>query len=251
MRRPTWASRCSRSARRSARCSPATPSATGSARTARTTKSTCSCRETGRQLASDLGNLYLTTNKRGPDGELRMVPLRQVAEIVETTSPQIIKRQDLQRRVGALRQRRGPAVGRRRRRRAEDRRRRPSCRRATASTSAASAGHAGVVPGGAGGARARDDLHLPDPRLAVRELPAAARDHGVAAVLADRRVPGAAAHGHDAQHLLDHRLHHADGPGDQERDPAGRLRQPRAPRAARALHDALLARRARCGCGRS
>jgi multidrug efflux pump subunit AcrB len=53
----------------------------------------------GRRLAADLGNLYISTNKRGPDGELRMVPLRQVAEIVETTSPQIIKRQDLQRRV--------------------------------------------------------------------------------------------------------------------------------------------------------
>ena len=52
-----------------------------------------------RRLVSDLGNLYLTTGKRGPDGELRMVPLRQVAEIVETTSPQIIKRQELQRRV--------------------------------------------------------------------------------------------------------------------------------------------------------
>jgi hypothetical protein len=36
-----------------------------------------------RQLASDLGNLYVSTNKRGPDGELRMVPLRQVADIVE------------------------------------------------------------------------------------------------------------------------------------------------------------------------
>jgi multidrug efflux pump subunit AcrB len=53
----------------------------------------------GRRLASDLGNLYLSTNKRGPDGDLRMVPLRQVADIVESTSPQIIKRQDLQRRV--------------------------------------------------------------------------------------------------------------------------------------------------------
>jgi hydrophobic/amphiphilic exporter-1 (mainly G- bacteria), HAE1 family len=53
-----------------------------------------------RQLASDLGNLYLTTNKRGPDGQMRMVPLRQVAELAESTSPQIIKRQDLQRRVG-------------------------------------------------------------------------------------------------------------------------------------------------------
>jgi multidrug efflux pump subunit AcrB len=53
-----------------------------------------------RRMASDLGNLYLTSSKRGPDGQMRMVPLRQVAELVETTSPQIIKRQDLQRRVG-------------------------------------------------------------------------------------------------------------------------------------------------------
>ncbi|HET7096024.1 MAG TPA: efflux RND transporter permease subunit, partial [Casimicrobiaceae bacterium] len=52
-----------------------------------------------RRLAADLSNLYLTTTKRGPDGEMRMVPLRQVAELVETTSPQIIKRQELQRRV--------------------------------------------------------------------------------------------------------------------------------------------------------
>jgi hydrophobe/amphiphile efflux-1 (HAE1) family protein len=52
-----------------------------------------------RQLTSDLGNLYLTSNRVGPEGNPRMVPLRQVAEIVETTSPQIIKRQDLQRRV--------------------------------------------------------------------------------------------------------------------------------------------------------
>jgi hydrophobic/amphiphilic exporter-1 (mainly G- bacteria), HAE1 family len=53
-----------------------------------------------RQLASDLGNLYLTTNRRGPDGQMRMVPLRQVADLVESASPQIVKRQDLQRRVG-------------------------------------------------------------------------------------------------------------------------------------------------------
>ncbi|MEO8848248.1 MAG: efflux RND transporter permease subunit [Casimicrobiaceae bacterium] len=52
-----------------------------------------------RELASDLGNLYLPTNKLGPNGEARMVPLRQVAEIVESTSPQIIKREALQRRV--------------------------------------------------------------------------------------------------------------------------------------------------------
>ncbi len=52
-----------------------------------------------RRLSADLSNLYLSTSKKGPDGETLMVPLRQVAEIVETTSPQIIKRQELQRRV--------------------------------------------------------------------------------------------------------------------------------------------------------
>ncbi|MGA8031698.1 MAG: efflux RND transporter permease subunit, partial [Casimicrobiaceae bacterium] len=53
-----------------------------------------------RQVASDIGNLYLTTNRRGPDGQMRMVPLRQVADIVASTSPQIIKRDDLERRIG-------------------------------------------------------------------------------------------------------------------------------------------------------
>ena len=64
-----------------------------------------------RRLASDLGNLYLTTNKRGPEGQMRMVPLRQVAELVETTSPQIIKRQDLQRRIGIYANAEGRAAG--------------------------------------------------------------------------------------------------------------------------------------------
>ena len=86
-----------------------------------------------RQLASDLGNLYLTSNRTGPDGAARMVPLRQVAEIVETTSPQMIKRQDLQRRVALYANAEGrppatstptsPSSSRRRR-----------CRPATAST---------------------------------------------------------------------------------------------------------------------
>ena len=71
-----------------------------------------------RQIASDLCNLYLTTNKRGPDGELRMVPLRQVAEIVETDEPA----DDQPRGAAAarvdLRQCAGPARGRRRHRRA-------------------------------------------------------------------------------------------------------------------------------------
>ncbi|MCC7327029.1 MAG: efflux RND transporter permease subunit [Burkholderiales bacterium] len=64
-----------------------------------------------RQLASDLANLHLTTNKRGPDGELRMVPLRQVAEIVETSSPQTIRREELQRRVAIYANAQGRPAG--------------------------------------------------------------------------------------------------------------------------------------------
>ncbi|MFO1302352.1 MAG: efflux RND transporter permease subunit [Burkholderiales bacterium] len=64
-----------------------------------------------RQIATDLSNLYLTTNKRGPDGELRMVPLRQVAEIVESTSPQTIRREELMRRVAIFASAQGRPAG--------------------------------------------------------------------------------------------------------------------------------------------
>ena len=89
-----------------------------------------------RRLAADLSNLYLSTTKKGPDGEARMVPLRQVAEIVETTSPQIIKRQELQRRVALYANVEGRPVRRRQQGRAEDHQGDRRCRRATASTSA-------------------------------------------------------------------------------------------------------------------
>ena len=193
-----------------------------------------------------------STNKRGPDGELRMVPLRQVAEIVESTSPQIIKRagaaaarRDLRERAGAAR-RATSARTSTKIIKADDAAARLSLRRSAARQKDMQES----FQRGDGRARPRGDLHLPDPRVAVRELPAAGRDHGVAAALADRRVPRAAAHRHDAQHLLDDRLHHADGPRHQERDPAGRLRQSRAPRR-RDRCAMRCSRRARCGCARS
>ena len=52
-----------------------------------------------RQIASDLGDLALTSTRLNADGTPRLVPLRQVAEFVPSASPQQIKRQDLQRRV--------------------------------------------------------------------------------------------------------------------------------------------------------
>ncbi|PWB60850.1 MAG: nodulation protein NolG [Betaproteobacteria bacterium] len=53
-----------------------------------------------RRIASDLGDLRVVSSKPGPNGAPVLVPLRQVVEFRESTSPQIIKRQELQRRVG-------------------------------------------------------------------------------------------------------------------------------------------------------
>jgi HAE1 family hydrophobic/amphiphilic exporter-1 len=54
----------------------------------------------GRRIAADLGELYVMSSRVGADGSPILVPLRQVVDFQPSTSPQIIKRQDLQRRVG-------------------------------------------------------------------------------------------------------------------------------------------------------
>ncbi len=53
-----------------------------------------------RQKLSDLGDLYISTNRMDANGVPLMVPLRQVVEFIPSTSPQVIKRQNLERRVG-------------------------------------------------------------------------------------------------------------------------------------------------------
>ena len=55
--------------------------------------------KSGRRIAADLGDLYVTSSRLNPDGTPRMVALRQVAEFVPTFSAQQVKRMDLQRRV--------------------------------------------------------------------------------------------------------------------------------------------------------
>jgi HAE1 family hydrophobic/amphiphilic exporter-1 len=52
-----------------------------------------------RRIASDLGDLYLTGTRLNTDGTQMLVPLRQVANFVETTEAQQLKRLNLQRRV--------------------------------------------------------------------------------------------------------------------------------------------------------
>ncbi|MDP9109265.1 MAG: efflux RND transporter permease subunit, partial [Pseudomonadota bacterium] len=54
----------------------------------------------GRERLTDLGDLAVVSKNLSADGKPIMVPLRQVAEFVPSTSPQVIKRQALQRRVG-------------------------------------------------------------------------------------------------------------------------------------------------------
>ena len=52
-----------------------------------------------REITSDLGDLYVSSTRVDADGNVALVPLRQVADFVETGSPQQIKRLNLQRRI--------------------------------------------------------------------------------------------------------------------------------------------------------
>jgi multidrug efflux pump subunit AcrB len=55
--------------------------------------------KSGRQKISDLADLSLASSHRDSAGNPLMVPLRQVVEFVPSTSPQVLKRQALERRV--------------------------------------------------------------------------------------------------------------------------------------------------------
>jgi hydrophobe/amphiphile efflux-1 (HAE1) family protein len=55
--------------------------------------------KSGRQKVADLADLAVASSKRDAAGNPIMVPLRQVVEFVPSTSPQVLKRQALERRV--------------------------------------------------------------------------------------------------------------------------------------------------------
>jgi hydrophobe/amphiphile efflux-1 (HAE1) family protein len=55
--------------------------------------------KSSRRKVADLGDLTVASSKATPDGRPLMVPLRQVVEFVPSTSPQVLKRQALERRV--------------------------------------------------------------------------------------------------------------------------------------------------------
>jgi hydrophobe/amphiphile efflux-1 (HAE1) family protein len=58
--------------------------------------------KSGRQKVADLGDLSVASSKLDAAGNPIMVPLRQVVEFVPSTSPQVLKRQALQRRVAVM-----------------------------------------------------------------------------------------------------------------------------------------------------
>jgi multidrug efflux pump subunit AcrB len=55
--------------------------------------------KSGREKIADLADLSVASSRRDASGNPIMVPLRQVVEFVPSTSPQVLKRQALQRRV--------------------------------------------------------------------------------------------------------------------------------------------------------
>ncbi len=55
--------------------------------------------KSGRQKVADLADLSVASTRRDAAGNPIMVPLRQIAEFVPSTSPQVLKRQSLERRV--------------------------------------------------------------------------------------------------------------------------------------------------------
>jgi multidrug efflux pump subunit AcrB len=64
-----------------------------------------------REIAADLGDLYVTSTRTDANGAPMLVPIRQVAEFVETGSPQQIKRLNLQRRITIYGNAQGRASG--------------------------------------------------------------------------------------------------------------------------------------------
>jgi multidrug efflux pump subunit AcrB len=64
-----------------------------------------------RRIVSDLGDLYVTSSRVDRNGNAKLVPIREVAQFVPTTSAQQLKRLDLQRRVSIYANAQGRPAG--------------------------------------------------------------------------------------------------------------------------------------------
>jgi multidrug efflux pump subunit AcrB len=64
-----------------------------------------------REITADLGDLYISSTRMDANGSPALVPLRQVADLVPTTTPEQIKRLNLQRRVSIYANAQGRPTG--------------------------------------------------------------------------------------------------------------------------------------------
>ncbi len=182
-----------------------------------------------RDNPDDLARLSLVlggTAAAAADGSLRSVRLGQVADVRAGVGPNQINRRDLNRESEISANTSGRALGEV----SADIRQildaTPAATRLQLPLRRQHQGHAGQLRLRHLGPADGRGVHLHDPGQPVPQLPAAAGADERAAADADRRGGRAAAVAQHAQHVLGHRRDHADGPGDQERHPAGGLCDP-------------------------
>ena len=177
------------------------------------------------QDVDDLAKLMIATNRTDANGAPVLVPLRQVADIVKTTGPDVLNRRDLQREVMLSANVNGRSPG-------------------EVAADVAKTLDAMHLPAGyhyrfEGSTKSMNESFV----YAVEALALAvifiymilasqfasfAQPLAIMASLPltlDWRADCAAAVRQYVEHVLDHRLRHADGPGDEERDFADRLRE--------------------------
>ena len=205
-----------------------------------------------RRFTDDLLALRVPTDKDDARGDKYLVPLSEVATALPASGPSTIRRKDLQREVRISAANSGRSLGE------------VSADIEHAAAALKLPSGYDILPGGDAEElktmfsnmlqtlAAGDHLHLPDPRLAVRLLLPSVHDHALAAALDGGRRARAALWPRTRLNIMTHdRHHHADGPGDQERHPAGRLHQLQAPRRDAARDEALIEAGRDRGCGRS
>ncbi len=180
-----------------------------------------------RAVTDDVANLGLVTGRTLVDGAPEVLPLHAIAAVQPAVNPENIRRQNLQRRVALFANVDGRPtgdVGNEVDALVKGETLPPGMRFELNGDFEQQQESAAAMLSvrGAGG-----HLHLHRAGLAVRQLPAAHRHHGLAAAVGRRRRAGAAADAHHAEHLLDDRHRLPDGPGHEERHPAGGFRQPR------------------------
>ena len=180
-----------------------------------------------RRNVDDLSKLMITTSRTDANGAPLLVPLRQVAAITETTGPDVIGRRSLSREVeiSANVTGRSPGEVAADVKKTLDEMRLPAGYRYSFGGSTKSMNESPGLYAVEALALAVIFIYM----ILASQFgsflqPLAIMIFGLAADAGGRTARVAAVRQH-GQYVLDHRLHHADGPCHEKRDPARRLRE--------------------------